>query len=378
MVGNAVTATTAGLPGEAAPASYEQLAAEYGGLMRSLVRRKLGPRARPEDAEDVFQYILKMIMPDAKAEPPRPGILAEYNPGYEQDTGSRGGFRPLLCRKVELYCRGKREELARREGREWLIIDAGDDPDKSPWVERFGGAWDDYPGLDDGEAWRRMLDHLATVPARPGHGPLGPLLEHAARVAADGGQVSAEGVRRAFGLTRREAGDYLSDLRVALGGLNLGRDEIAYELGGMTLAPSELLAHVDALRNRPGHHVVAIWRRAGLKLKDAGRTWYLPLAAEEMRLHPESRQASGSNVPGGRASPVKYALIRALERLLTAEATSAVPPPPAVRRKPRPKSRPKPPDLGPVEEALRALPGITGQQLDEVLAHARGVLGEAP
>jgi hypothetical protein len=351
-----VTATTAGLPGEAVPASYQQLDADYGGAMRRLVRRQLGPRARPEDVEDVYQYILVQLMPDERADPPRRGILAEFDPGYAARTGQPGGFAPLLFRKVVLYCRGQRESLTRRGDREWQVIDADGDQDARPWVERFGGTWDDYPVLEDGEVWQRMLDHLATVPARPGTRPLGPLLEHLAGVIAGGGTVGPEAVRREFGLNRAEAGDYLGQLRLALGALRPGAEPASFDLGGMTLTPAELLAHIEALRANPGHHVVGIWKRAGLKLAGAGKTWYLPLAFEEMRLHPESKQAAGTNVPGGRGSPVKHALIRVLERMLTAEATWTVPPPPAVT----------------AEAALRAVPGMTEEKLAAALAALEG------
>jgi len=71
-----------------------------------------------------------------------------------------------------------------------------------------------------------------------------------------------------------------------------------------------------------------------------------------MRLHPESKQAGGANVQGGRGSPVKYALIRALERMLTSVATFPVPPPPAVT----------------AEAALRSVPGMTEERLAAALA----------
>lgn len=345
------TTITAGLPVEGVPADYEQLVAEHGGMLRRLVRRQLGPRARPEDVEDVYQYILVMIMPDPAADPPRPGIIAQFDPA-QVSASSTHPFETLLCRKAVLYCRGKREELARRGGREWLIVD--DAEGDGAWVEKFGAAMDDYAILDDGEVMARMLDHLATVPVQPGSRPLGPLLEHLAGTVAEGGTVGPEGVRQQFGLTRRQAGDYLGELRDALGTLRPGR-EVTFSLGGMTLTPSELLAHIEALRQNNGHHVVAIWRRAGLRLKDAGKTWYLPLADREMREHPESRQAKGRDVKGGRGSPVKYALIRALERMLTQQASTPVPPPPR-------------PDLAAVEAALRKVPGMTGARVAAALA----------
>jgi len=332
------------------PANYEQLVAVYGDLMRRLVRRQLGGRARPEDVEDVYQYILMMIMPDEHATPPRPGIIAQFDPG-KASPSAKDPFGALLCRKVVLYCQGKREELARVREREpqWL---SGEERGGEAWVDRLTGVPDEYDVLAGDDVMERVRDHLAGVPRLPGARPLLPLLDHLAATVAAGRAVGPEGVRREFGLNRAAAGDYLGDLRTALGSLRLGADRVTFPLGGLELTPAELLAHIDALRGNPGHHVVATWRRAGLRLKDAGKDWYLPLAKEEMRLHPESKQAGGANVQGGRGSPVKYALIRALERMLTSVATFPVPPPPAVT----------------AEAALRSVPGMTEERLAAALA----------
>jgi hypothetical protein len=350
---------------QSAPADFSQLVEDYGGALRAFIRNQLAPWGKPEDVEDTLQYILAQLLPDPRATPPRVGIIEQFNPEHVSDyTGKRVSFQAFLMDKAQLYCRGRREELKARAKREFLQADDDETDGHQSWTDRFGGTavWDGYAGLDDSEALERMREYLAARPAGPGERPLLLLFdEMAARVIA-GEPVGPEALRVALKVPRGEMGDYLGQLRLALGSMDrpAGEPEL-YQVAGLELTAVQFRAAIDALRGYRGHHVLAAFKAAGHPLAGAGRKWYLPIARRELAAYPELRQPTGGHYAGGHSTQVKDALLHWMERSLTG---CAPVPAPAPRAEPRAS-------LAAVETALRKLPGATDAKVDAALEAVR-------
>jgi hypothetical protein len=350
---------------QSAPADFGQLVEDYGGALRAFIRNQLAPWGKPEDVEDTFQYILGQLLPDPRADPPRAGIIEQFDPERVSDYNDRRvSFQAFLMAKAQLYCRGRREELKARAGREFPQADGEDEGAHGSWTDRYGGTatWDGYAGLDDDQALERMREYLAARPTGPGERPLLPLFdEMAARVIA-GEPAGPEALRKALDVPRGDMGDYLGRLRVALGAFGRPAEEPElYQVGGLELTAVQFRAAIDALRGYKGHHVLAAFKAAGHPLAGGGKNWYLPIARRELAAYPELRQPAGGHYAGGHNTQVKDALLHWMERELTGCAPA---PAPAPRAEPRDS-------LAAVETALRKLPGATDARVAAALEAVR-------
>lgn len=324
-----------------APADYGELFIEYGDDIRRVVWRQLGPLARPADVDDGVQYILQQVMP----RPEKPGVIEQYRPGTISEFNRKPvTFKAFLMAKVALYCRGLRESIGRRAGRELLLIDQklnGDDH-SMPWLDLLGGTRDEYPSLADPDALERLRDALAALAPAPGSEPVLPLFDALAEQFAAGRTVSAAAVRRKLGKSQAEADEWMAELRDALREVTAvshplpvpepvlapepaddgwmaelreaASGEVTFELGGVRLSGAEVRAAAEALKASKGNRVLPAFRDAGHRLAEAGKTWYLGFAETVMRAHPELRTPARRHSEGhfGR---VKQALIYGLELL---------------------------------------------------------------
>jgi hypothetical protein len=336
----------------AAPADYGELFLQYGADIKRVVRRQLGPAAKPEDVDDGVGYIVQQFI--AK------DVIGQYNPGHVSDyTGKTVTFKAFVMAKVALYCRGLRETLVRHYGRELLLVDApvGDEGGMT-WLDVSAGTTDEYPSLD-GEMMDQLRMALAAV---PGDGePVLPAFDVLAARFAEGKSVSAAALRKEFKLSPEAAEEWFGKLKAALAGVTGFQPAAAgpapaapvlvpvpdlepepepdlepaaaetaawfgelretvfagatFELGGLVLTAQEVRAAADALKARSGNRVLPVWQDAGHRLGEAGKTWYLAFAEQVMREHPELRTPVRRHSEGhfGR---VKNALIYGLERLL--------------------------------------------------------------
>jgi hypothetical protein len=281
-------------------------------------------------------------MPNEK----RPGIIEQYEPDHVSDFNSKPvTFKAFLLARVALYCRGLRESLGRRAGRELLLVDTTVGEDGSmPWLDLLGGTADEYPSLADTEAMSRLRDALAAFAPAPGSEPVLPLFDALAGQYASGKTVSAAAVRRKFGKSQADADAWMEELRGALREVTSPRPrpvpdfepapvafpaddewtaelreiasgEVTFELGGVTCSAAEVRAAAEALRAASGNRVLPVFKDAGHRLAGAGKTWYLGFAEQVMKAHPELRAPARRHAEGhfGR---VKQALIFGLEQLV--------------------------------------------------------------
>jgi hypothetical protein len=327
------------------PAGYGELFEQYGEDIRRLVRRYLGPSAHPEDVDDGLQYIVDRFMAR--------DVIGQYKADYVSDyTGEPVKFKAFVMAKVPFYCRGMRETLVRRQGRELQIIDtSGGDEGAVPLIDLLGGTSDTYPSLSDAVVLDSLRAALAARVPKRGREPVLPLFDALAAQLEAGRVVSPGAVRRQFGKTAAEADAWFIELKDALrditsppppeeappadpvaaadpadAALFAARYEAAggYRLGGLVLPAVQLRAAADALKVRSGNRVLPVWTDAGHPLAGAGKTWYLGFAREAMQVFPAARTAKGGHYPGGHFGRVKTALIVGLEHLAGVAATAAL------------------------------------------------------
>lgn len=358
----------------AVPASYDELARQYGGTIAAGVRRCI-PWAKPWDREDVEQYILAQFVGN--------DVIAQFDPSKVADR-AKDPFRAFIMAKVPLYCRGKAQALATHYGRELSIADAAAGDGSATWIEQVtgGAVEDDYGFAEDGEVLQRLRDHLAACPPEEGQPNLLALFDEVAGLASTGEKVNSAKVRQRFGGTPRQAAGYLARLRAELREAARMRpaEEPAEEpepaeeepadpevdLGVAVLPVAEVLRAADILRECPGNQVVKHWQAAGHPLAQHGKTWYLAPAKAELRRYAHLRGEKGGHYEGGHGSPVRRGLIHWLERA----GGRPVPPPPRVRP---PEQRPRAVHFGRLEAALWQMPGSDEVKVDKVLAMAREV-----
>lgn len=320
-----------------APADYAELFIDYGDDIRRVVWRQLGPVAKPSDVEDGVQFIVQQFMKNDVIGQYRPGTISTFN--KKPVT-----FKAFILAKVALYCRGLRETLGRRAGRELLLVDTtvGDDG-SMPWLDLLGGTADEYPSLADTEALDRLRDALAMFAPAPGSEPVLPLFDALAEQFAKGKTVSAAAIRRKFRKTPEQADAWMTELRDALREVvgsqapplppvplpavapvddawmaelrEAASGEVTFELGGLKLSAAEVRAAVAALRETKGNRVMPAFKDAGHRLAESGKTWYLGFAETVMQQYPHLRTPARRHAEGhfGR---VKQALIYGLERLV--------------------------------------------------------------
>lgn len=333
-----------------APADYAELFLQYGGDIKRVVWRQLGAVAQPADVDDGVQYIVQQLMPNDR----RPGVIEQYRPDHVSNFNDRPvTFKAFMLAKVALYCRGLRESIGRRAGRELLLINstAGDDG-SVPWLDLLGGAGDEYPSLADTDAMERLRGALAAFAPAPGSEPVLPLFDALAEQYASGRTVSAAAVRRKFGKSQADAEAWMEELRGALREVtavshplpasapapvpvasaddawtaelrDIASGDVTFELGGVRLSAAEVRAAADALKASKGNRVLPAFKDTGHRLAGAGKTWYLGFAETVMQAHPELRTPIRRHAEGhfGR---VKQALIFGLE-LLAADVPAAEP-----------------------------------------------------
>jgi hypothetical protein len=263
---------------------------------------------------------------------------------------------------VALYCRGRREELQRRGGRELLVIDTpAEEGEGSRWIDSVAGQVDNYPALSDSEVLERLRGGLARC-TPPEGGPSLVSIFDAMTARHEAGQpMSPAAMRKQLGARdTAQAGEWLADLREALRVVASPR---RYEVGGMLLSGAELRAAVDALKATRGNRVLPAFANAGHPLAGAGKTWYLKFADETLARYPECRVAKGGHYEGGHFGRVKAALIYGLEMMIDAG------PAPVVRDDERRA-------WALLEAAVGQLPGITPAKTETLLELARLVLAE--
>jgi hypothetical protein len=322
-----------------APADYGELFLEYGGDIRRLVRAKLGPVAQPGDVDDGVQYIFQQFIAN--------DVLTQYKPGTISDyTGRPVSFKAFVMAKVPLYCRGLRETLGRRLGRELQVLDSPES-ESAYAASDLGSTCDQYPSLD-GMDLDRLREALAQRENTPGRAPVLPLFDALAARSAEGKRVSLAAVRAQFGLDREGVDIWFGELRDALRevtGRGPAPEPVAqaepavpelpdeapevtawftelrvavdggFALGGLVLTAGEVRAAAEALRACQGNQVLRAFKVAGHRLAGAGKFWYLDFAEQVMTARPELRTAPQRHADGhfGR---VKQALIAGLDALV--------------------------------------------------------------
>lgn len=321
-----------------APADYAELFIEYGDDIRRVVWRQLGTLAKPSDVDDGVQYIVGQFM--------AADVIAQYKPGTISEFNKRPvTFKAFIMAKVALYCRGLRESIGRRAGRELLLIDTTVGEDGSmPWLDLLGGTSDEYPSLADDGAMERLRSALAAFAPAPGSEPVLPLFDALAEQFASGRTVSAAAVRKKLGKSQAETEVWMEELRGALREVtavsrplpvpvpepepavtpeddewmaelrDIASGEPVFELGGLRLSGAEVRAAAEALKAAKGNRVLPAFTDTGHRLAGAGKTWYLEFAETVMQAHPELRTPARRHAEGhfGR---VKQALIYGLEML---------------------------------------------------------------
>ena len=343
------------------PADYGELDRMYRPEIRSMVWKQLGAYAQPADVDDGVQYILQQCL--------RRRLIAEYKPGTVSSYNHRPvTFRAYLKANVALYCRGLRETLQRRSGRELLVVDTPvGEGEAGRWIDSLAGQVDDYPSLSDSEVLARLRDGLARRAPSAGAPSLVSIFDAMAARHADGRPMTAAAMRKELGAgTAAEAGAWLGDLRAAL-------HEVAtslhtpvpprYELAGLKLSIAEVRAAVKALKDTRGNRVLPAFENAGHPLAACGKDWYIAFARETMARYPECRVEKGGHFEGGHFGRVKAALIYGLERLVSDE------PVPVVRDTERRA-------WAVLEAAVSRLPGVTPDKAGAILELARLVLAE--
>lgn len=320
-----------------------------------MVWKQLGAYAQRADVEDGVQYILERFRSN--------DVIAQYDPTVVSSYNHRPvTFAAFIKAKIALYCRGLREQLQRRHGRELLVIDTPAEAGESArWIDSVAGRVDDYPSLSDSEVLERLRAGLTRC-AQPAGGPsLVSIFDAMTERHAAGQPMSPAAMRKQLGARDTEqAGAWLSELREALRVVSSPK---RYEVGGMLLSAGELRAAVDALKSTRGNRVLPAFVNAGHPLAEAGKTWYLKFADETLARYPECRVAKGGHYEGGHFGRVKAALIYGLEMLIEAG------PAPVVRDDERRA-------WALLEAAVGQLPGVTPGKTEAILELVRLVLSE--
>ena len=373
------------------PADYGALFLEFHEPVQRVTWRLLGPAAGREDIEDAVSYIFQQVIAN--------DVIGQYSADViSAHTGSPVSFKAFLMHKVALYCRGLRETLVRRNGRELMLLDAPAGDDGSPVladVTLVAAATDEYPSLV-GAGIDLLRERLAANEGVPGRAPVVALFDAVTAAFEAGKSISAKSLRGQFGLNEEGITIWFRELRDSLREVTgratrtaapeLGSEPVAeelppdeevaawfadlrkaaglepqIELGGLALTPGEVREAAEILQEAAGNRVQPVWARAGHRLGGAGKTWYLAFADDVMTRHPDLRTAPRRHSEGhfGR---VKQALIFGLFEL--------------VNDVPEPVARPAPalaPDMAPWREfdrVLRQLPGVDAARADDILTAA--------
>jgi len=357
-----------------APADAEQFWEQDGGYVFNLVRKLLGPEVCAQDAEDaaadIFERLLVAVNKAGET------ILQQYSAGYTSArTGQPVTWRGFLSGKISLYVRGKREAIARREGRELLLCDTAVGDGSQRWVDLFGGqVWDDYPSLTDEQFESRMRDYLATVPASRWDGP-GSLLavfnEIIERI------KSGEKATQVAGLSRKDTARALARIREVMAEASGLPAPGPIVICGVELTPVEARDALDRLTAASGNHVHRAL--AGHRLMTGGpdgsvpvgsngRAWYHEFSRAERAMFTECEIAAREGKIGGAgAGHVKEAVIHGLARLLAGIPEPALPEPAA--RPPAPVADDElSGELSRAELLEAELWHITGLDLDKINA----------
>ena len=344
-----------------APSSLEDFWERDSGFVYNLVRKLLGPGVSAADAEDAAAEIFERLLVATNKE--GQGIPAQYSAAYESPrTGRPVTWRGFLSGKVSLYVRGKRETLARRDGREVLLCDAEVGDGGERWVTLFGGEiWDDYPSLTEEEFTSRMRDYLATVTGQwEGPGSLFAVFtEVLERVRA------GEKTTQVAGLSRKDTARALARIREVLAGATGKPVPGPINIVGVELSPAECRDALDRLRAATGNHVHRAL--AGHKLMTEGaKGWYHAFAKAELAMYPEvAVEAREGKIGGAGAGHVKEAVIHGLARLL-----AGIP-------EPAPAPEPELPEVLSRAELLEAelwrITGLDVSRIDAIIAVAEKV-----
>lgn len=294
---------TAGEEKYKAPATAEEFWLRdwdyVGKLTRTLLRDEA--KADAEDvAADIFEKLLARDVPSMYK-----GDVVSVH------TKRRVTWRAFLSHQVALYVRGKQEQVDRRAWREPLWCDAPVGDNGDTWGGVFGGqVTDAYPSLPDSEFVFRAREYLAGLPEWEGPS-LADLFEEVLASFADTGKVSVAFLRKRLGLTQGQASEYLAALRREI---SSGVGIPAFDVGGIWLTSAEIEEAARLLRESKGNHVLPVLARAGHHLAVAGKTWYLKVAAQELRDYPELAIPRGAHAKGGHGNQVKASLVHWLER----------------------------------------------------------------
>lgn len=311
-----------------APADAEAFWERDGGFIYSFVRKQLGGTVAAHDAEDAAAEIFERLLVARNVH--GQGILEQYSAGYiSPRTNKPVTWRAFLAGKLSLYIRGKRESIARREGREMLICDSAVGDGGEKWVELFGGqVWDEYPSLTDEEFTQRMRDYLATMPDTwEGPGSLYAVFsEILARI------QSGEKATQVAGLSRKETALALARIREMLDDA-LAQPPAVIDVCGILLSPTEAREALDRLKAATGNHVHRAL--AGHRLMAEGGTgksaWYHTFSKAELAMFPEAAVESWEGKVGGAGNGhVKAAVIHGLTRLLLAAGVAPAEPAPVI------------------------------------------------
>jgi len=373
-----------------------------------MVRTQLGPVAQSGDVDDGVQYILGQFIKN--------DVIAQFQPGYINDYNHKPTtFRAFVKAKVALYCRGMRQALGVRQGRELQSI-ACEDSEATYALDVIGAVTDEYPSLA-GEGMDRLREKLAGRTSPDGEDVL-PLFEALAQRFEQGQSVTAAAVRKQFGKTRDEANAWFESLKDALRDVPAGvpapepepvpvvseAEETAawfrrlyetapgqFTLGGVTMPAAAVRVALDALRASRGNRVLPAFRDCGHPLAEAGKAWYLAFAADVMDTYPELR-APVRRHADGHFGRVKYALIAGLEILLgdvtEPEPVAAVLPAPVPAPVDGPVTEPAVKDVLPpdesgalwadLESAIARLPGFEQAESVEAALEAVRLLSLTP
>lgn len=308
-----------------APVDAEAFWERDGGFIYSFVRKQLGVTVTPMDAQDAAADIFERLLVARNAQGQT--ILEQYSAGYiSPRTGKPVTWRAFLAGKLSLYIRGKRESIARREGREMLICDSAVGDGGEKWVELFGGqVWDEYPSLTDEEFTQRMRDYLATLPDTwEGPGSLYEVFSEILERIQYG-----EKATQVAGLSRKETALALARIREMLDDA-LAQPPVIIDVCGVKLSPSEAREALDRLKAATGNHVHRAL--AGHRLMTEGGTgknaWYHAFARAELAAFPEAAVESWEGKVGGAGNGhVKAAVIHGLSRMLLAAGVAEAEPP---------------------------------------------------
>lgn len=354
-----------------APADADELYRRDGDYILGFARKYLNESGNYQDAEDVASDIVEhLLMPSRKT-----GLTAleQYDPDTVSDhTKHNVTWRAFLSHKVELYLRGKREQVVRRTSREPLQCDAPVGEDGERWIELFGTAHEDeYPSLTDDEFVSRIRGHLATLPdtyggrASAGDTETWSSQPGGVSLLAAFDEIRESVVRtdkaRVESLKRVDSRQALETLRAVVRGAAAAPEPGKFDVQGVILDAAEMRDAIDKLRAGKGNHVHVPLRDHRLQLEGPPK-WYHPFSAAERKLYPECTMDPKTHARP--ADHVKRAVIHRLERML-AEAGHLV------ERPEDPEPEVTRDEL--LEAELWKIKGMTTEQVDAVLDAVRRV-----